>query len=175
MISVLSSCPQHEQGAAQGCLQLLKGLFPDAAVQVRGLPQNPLLKVMQCFPCHLGASKIAPCPSLSVCPCCCSAGLEQWGLRELSPGVLSGQRAGDVCWDGIDGECVLVLQRLLWESCCKAEPGPGGKLVSKQILLPCSCCRQLCGSRAVAAPCHEPSTAPAPNQQSGCQPAPGPA
>lgn len=28
-------------------------------------------------------------------------------------------------------------------SCCKAETGHGGKLVSKQITLPCSSCREL--------------------------------
>lgn len=31
---------------------------------------------MQWLLCHLGASNITPCPSLSVCLCCCSAGLE---------------------------------------------------------------------------------------------------
>lgn len=70
---------------------------------------------------------------------------------------------------------MLVLWRLPVgiASCCKAELGRGGKLVSKQITLPRSSCRQLYGSRAVAAPCHEPGIAPAPNQQSGRQPAPG--
>lgn len=152
---MLSSCPQHGQGAVQGSV-------PNCS---RGCSlmwlQNRLLKVMQCFPCHLGAPKITPCPSLSACPCCCSAGLEQWGLRDLSPGVLSGRKAEDVCWDGGRwGVCAGFVEAASGNHLrLQGRALHGGKLISKQITLPCSSCRQLCGSRAITAPCHEPSIA----------------
>lgn len=53
------------------------------AVQIGELLQNSFLKVMQRLPRHLGAFKIAPCPSLSVL-LLCRAGAAQ--LRGPEPG-----------------------------------------------------------------------------------------
>ena len=114
------------------------------AVQIGGLLQSSPLKVMQRLPRHLDAFKIAPCPSLSVCLCCCSMGLELRSFGDPSPGILLWPNHAQA------GERVLVLWRLpveITSSCCRAELGHGGELVFKQIIFPPSSFRQLCGKK----------------------------
>lgn len=90
-----------------------------------------------CFPD--GVMSISVC--LSVLLLC---RMEQRGFGDPSPGI--------PLWPNHTraGKRVLVLWRLLVEitsSGCRAEPGHGGKLIFKQIILPPASSRQLCGKK----------------------------